>query len=217
MKPTFKTARLSMFALPLVVAGGMATAGGLADPVVTPAPAPVAAPVVIASGSDWTGFYAGAQLGYGQLDSDTLDTLDVEVDGATFGAHVGYLADFGSWVLGGELQLDGTNIESSDDAVLNAEIDTVTRGLLRLGYDGGDFLPYITGGIAQARVSGDDPAGAPLDGDDTGSVFGLGAEYRVSPTIRVGAEVLRHQFDDFNDSGIDLEATTAAARVSFQF
>ena len=211
MKPTFKTARSSLFALPLIVAGGMAAAGGLSEPVAAPAPAPIPAPVPVAVGTDWTGFYAGAQLGYGQLDADAIDTAGVDVDGATFGAHAGYLADLGSWVLGGELQLDGTNIESSDSTALDLEVDTITRGLLRVGYDAGDFLPYLTAGIAQARTSG------AVDGSDTGAAYGLGAEYRVSPTIRIGAEVLQHQFDDFDDSGIDVEATTAAARVSFQF
>ena len=46
-------------------------AGGFAEPIATP---PVAAPVIIAApapiSADWTGFYAGAQLGYGQLKTD---------------------------------------------------------------------------------------------------------------------------------------------------
>ncbi len=209
MKPTLKTTRVSLFALPLAIFGGVATAGGLAEPVAAPAPAPILAPAPVPVGSDWTGFYAGGQLGYGQVEADELDG---DTDGATYGVHAGYLYDLGSVVLGGELDLDGTNIENDTDGV--AELDTVTRAKLRLGYDAGDWLPYVTAGIAQARVSSDVDA---IDGDDTGGFGGLGVEYRLSDSLRIGGEVLRHQFDDFNDSGIDLEATTASARVSFQF
>lgn len=207
MKSTYKTARSSMIALPLVLIGGIASAGGLAEPVETPAPAPIpAAPAPVMMGSDWTGFYAGGQLGYGIVESDAL-TDDGE--DLTYGAHAGYLYDFGQWVLGGELDIDGTEIEQD-----GVEVDTVTRAKLRAGYDAGDWLPYITGGIAQLRTSSANPA---FDGDDTGAFGGLGLEYRVSPSIRVGGEVLRHQFEDYNGSGSDIDATTASARVSFQF
>ncbi|WP_342075887.1 outer membrane beta-barrel protein [Yoonia sp. SS1-5] len=206
MKPTFTAARASMFALPFAIFGGVATAGGLAEPIATPAPAPVVpvAPVPVAG--DWTGFYAGAQLGYGELDSDALDD---DTNGAVYGAHAGYLYDLGSVVLGGELDLDGTNIEDEDADVA---LDTVTRAKLRVGYDAGAFMPYFTGGIAQARTSG------AVDGDGTGGFAGLGLEYRISDSLRVGGEVLQHQFEDFNDvDGLDIDATTATARVSFQF
>ncbi len=205
MKNTFKIARTSMLAAPLALAAGMVSAGGLAEPVEAPAPV-VVAPAPVMMSSDWTGFYAGGQLGYGRVEADAL-TEDAE--DLTYGIHAGYLYDFGSWVLGGELDLDGTEI--SQDGV---DVDTITRAKLRLGYDAGDFLPYVTGGVAQLRTSSDDDA---FDGDDTGGFAGLGLEYRVSPSIRVGGEVLQHQFEDYNDSGEDIDATTIAARVSFQF
>lgn len=206
MKTVFKIARTSMLVAPLALAAGMVSAGGLSEPVATPAPAPAPiAPAPVMMGSDWTGFYAGGQLGYGQLDSDALTE---DPDGLTYGAHAGYLYDLGSWVLGGELDLDGTEIE---DETADVALDTVTRAKLRVGYDAGNWMPYLTGGIAQARTSG------AVDGTDTGAFGGLGLDYRVSNSIRVGGEVLQHQFEDFDDTGIDIDATTVAARVSFQF
>ncbi len=207
MKTTFKTVRTSMLAAPLAVIAGMASAGGLSEPVEAPAPIPIA-PAPVMTGSDWTGFYAGAQLGYGQLDADEL-TDDPE--GLIFGGHAGYLYDFGQWVIGGELDIDGTDIEDEDVGV---EVDTITRAKLRVGYDAGNWLPYVTGGIAQVRTSSDTDA---FDTDDTGPFAGLGVEYRLSPSIRVGGEVLQHQFEDYDDTGVDIDATTATARVSFQF
>ena len=209
MKTTFKIARTSMLAAPLAVVAGMASAGGLSDPVVAPAPVPIApAPVPVMTGSDWSGFYAGGQIGYGQLDADALTE---DPAGLTYGAHAGYLYDFGQWVVGGELDIDGTEIE---DETADVALDTVTRAKLRLGYDAGSWLPYVTGGIAQARTSSDADA---FDTDDSGAFGGVGVEYRISPSLRVGGEVLQHQFEDFNDTGVDIDATTASARVSFQF
>lgn len=205
MNTSFKIVRTSIIAAPLALAAGMVSAGGLAEPIETPAPAPVVAPAPMMSGSDWTGFYAGGQVGYGKLDSAGLPE---DPDGLTYGAHAGYLFDMGSWVLGGELDIDGTDIE---DTTAGVAVDAITRAKLRVGYDAGNWLPYVTAGVAQARVSGG------LDATDTGGFAGLGAEYRVSDSVRVGAEVLQHQFDDFDGSGFDIDATTAAARVSFQF
>ena len=185
---------------------GTAQAGGLSEPVVAVAPAPV--PVIAAPtpvGNDWTGFYAGAQLGYGQLSSDALEDEPSDI---TYGVHAGYLYDLGSFVLGGELEYDVTDIvdEGSDIA-----LDSVLRAKVRAGYDAGNFLPYVTAGVAQATTSG------ALEAEDTGAFAGLGVDYQVNPNARVGVEVLHHQFDDFDDSGADIDATTASLRVSFSF
>ncbi len=197
---------LMVIAVPAMMAAGMAQAGGLADPVVQPAPAP--APVMAAPvnyGNDWTGFYAGGQLGYGQLSSEALSS---EPDGVLYGVHAGYLYDLGSWVIGGEIDYDLTNIEEETD---NIALDSVARGKVRLGYDAGLWMPYLTGGVAQATTSGD------LDASDNGAFGGVGVDYMLSDTIRVGAEILQHKFENYNDIGEDINATTASARVSFQF
>ena len=198
--------RAILAALPASALAGAAFAGGLSEPV-NPAPIAVPAPVVAAPvGNDWSGFYAGGQLGYGSFDGETLDEA---VDGATYGVHAGYQYDFGSLVLGAEVDYDATNIE---DEAQSTEIDSIARAKLRVGYDAGSFMPYLTGGIAEATVSDGTDAIS-----DTGAFGGLGVDYMFSDNIRVGAEVLQHNFDDFNDGGADFDATTAAARISFQF
>ncbi|WP_108814993.1 outer membrane protein [Loktanella sp. Alg231-35] len=206
MKTTSTLIRTSMLAAPLAMAAGMASAGGMAEPVIAPAPAPapVMAPAPVRMGSDWTGFYAGGQIGYGQLDSDALAD---DTDGLTYGVHAGYLYDLGTIVLGAELDVDGTEIE--DDAA-DIALDSVARAKLRVGYDAGVWMPYLTAGVARATTSG------ALDETDDGSFAGLGLDYQVSNNIRVGGEVLQHQFDDFGGAA-DIDATTASARVSFSF
>lgn len=211
MKKTMYLGRTTAIALPLIMAGSFATAGGLAEPVETVAPTPVVTPAPAPMmGSDWTGFYAGAQLGYGQLDPSLTGTDPAEPDGAVYGVHAGYMYDLGSIVLGAELDYDATNIEFDTPA---SELESVARAKLRVGYDAGAFLPYLTAGAARATTSG-----APLDGDTDGTFAGLGLAYKVSDSIMVGGEVLQHQFDDVADAGItDVDATTATARVSFKF
>ncbi|MEY1555640.1 outer membrane protein [Yoonia sp. R2331] len=193
------SAALGFFAAPAI-------AGGITEPVMAPPPAPVAvAPAPVYTGGNWTGFYAGANLGYGQLNADGFsdDTEDY-----TYGVHAGYLYDLGSFVLGGELEYDATEIT---DAATGINLDGVARAKVRAGYDAGQWLPYVTAGAAQAYSSG------ALEADDTGYFAGLGVDYQVAPNIRLGAEVLQHQFDDFNGGGTDIEATTASVRVGFTF
>lgn len=219
MKPTFKAVRTSMLAAPLVVVAGMASAGGLSEPVETPAPVPVAPVPVAPVGTDWTGFYAGAQLGFGELEADLggADALSDDESGLLFGAHAGYLYDFGNIVLGGELDIDGSNIEPELDAAIaddTFELDAVTRAKVLLGYDAGRFLPYVTGGVAQARTSSSVDA---VDGDDDGTFAGLGVKYLLSDTFMIGGEVLQHQFDDYITDDLDVEALTGTIRASFRF
>lgn len=184
-----------------------ALAGGLNDPAPMPAPAPVPAPAPMPVSADWTGFYAGGSLGYADVTGST--TLGDDVNGLTFGAHAGYDYDFGSIVLGGELDLSGADIT---DDVSGLEVDSVARLKLRAGYDAGDFLPYFTAGAAHLTTSG------AIDDSDTGYFYGIGGDYRVGGgNMRIGAELLQHRFEDYAGSGIDVDATSLGARVSFEF
>ncbi|WP_333715108.1 outer membrane protein [Yoonia sp.] len=207
LSKTFKRGLMTA-AVPALMLGGMAQAGGLAETIVEPAPMPApVAPAPIAMGADWTGFYAGGQLGYGNLQSDAFSE---DATGALYGVHAGYLYDFGSVVAGAEVDYDLSNIEAASEGTIT--LDSVARAKLRLGYDAGAFMPYLVGGVALATT------GDALDGEGTGTFGGLGIDYQFSPTIRIGAEVLQHQFEDFDDiDGLDIDATTASARVSFQF
>lgn len=71
-------------------------------------------------------------------------------------------------------------------------------------------MPYVTAGIADLDVDG-------LNLTYTGDLYGLGMDYKYSESSRIGGEVLQHEFDDFGGSGLNIDATTAALPVSFDF
>ncbi|RYH03465.1 porin family protein [Salipiger sp. IMCC34102] len=183
----------------LIGTAGIAHAGSLADAVATPAPQPVApAPVVL--DPSWTGFYAGGQIVTGDVE---VGDADADADG--FGVHAGYLYDLGTVVVGGEIDYDDLDVDGFDDA-------SVARLKGIAGYNAGSFLPYVTAGVAQLDVdNGVDSV------DDTGAFYGLGLAYAANENIRVSGEYLEHQFDDFNDGGADVDASTVSLRVSFAF
>lgn len=142
-----------------------ALAGNLDEPLVPQSPIPMAPPIMVNTGGDWTGFYAGGSLGYADASDDTAA---FDADGVTYGLHGGYDYDVGTVVIGAELEISGFDVVDGANS-----IDTVTRAKLRAAYDAGAFMPYVTAGIADLDVDG-------LNLSDTGAVYGLGMDYKYS-------------------------------------
>lgn len=187
---------------------GFGTAALAGSATFEPAPAPVvAAPApapIIATGTDWTGAYAGFQLGYGDVDATGGSTASG--DGLLYGVHAGYNYDFGQFVLGGELDYDFADISLSGGA---GDIDSTARAKVRAGYDLGNTLLYVAGGFVQANTS--------ALGDDDGYFYGVGADYRFNQNWTVGGELLAHKFDDFNSTGTDIDVNTFKVKASYNF
>lgn len=197
MKSPALAALAALLATP-ALAGNVATPPP--EPVIT-APAPVA-PLAPAS-PNWTGFYAGGQLGYAWVDTDLAG---VDGDDILGGLVAGYDYDFGNWVLGGGLDYDFADISLSGTT---ASIEQVFRAKLRGGYKLGQGLVYGTGGYAWADTDS--------IGDGDGWFLGAGYEHRISDSFSVGGEVLYHQFDNFGNVNTDVDATTAQVRATFRF
>ncbi|MBF9032350.1 outer membrane beta-barrel protein [Rhodobacterales bacterium HKCCE3408] len=183
-----------------------AMAGGMNAPApempVTVAPAPVS------PSYDWTGFYVGGQLGFGDVNTD--GAANVDGDGVLGGVHAGYNWDFGNVVLGAEVDYDTSDIELDGGA---GTIDDVARARLRAGYDfGNGVLAYgaLGGAYAGATIGG-------VEQEDTGWLAGAGVAYDMGNNWVVGGDVTYHQFDDFDGTGVDVDVTTATARVSYRF
>lgn len=151
---------------------------------------------------DWTGAYGGVQ--FGALGGDVSGSSDGDGSGGIVGFHAGYDVDFGTFVLGAEVDLDFGRIDFGDAA----EVDAVARLKLRAGADLGRTFVYGTAGVARAETS---------LGSGDGGFAGVGAGRRVGDRMTVGGEVLYQEFEDLDGSGADLGATTATARVTFSF
>ncbi|WP_116598634.1 outer membrane protein [Primorskyibacter marinus] len=172
-------------------------------------PEPVA-PVAVAAPAplyDWTGPSVGAQLGFGDI--ETEDAGGAEGDGGLYGLRAYYDYDFGNYVVGGGIQYDESDIDIDGAATL----DKVFRAGLRAGVDLNRTFLYGTGGYAKAFTEDD----AVSLGDSNGYFVGLGAEHFLTEKVTVGGEILYHQFDDFDISDVEANATTANVSVNYRF
>ncbi|WP_342070618.1 outer membrane protein [Yoonia algicola] len=189
-------------------------AGGLSDPII-PAPLP---PALVEVPFDW---YIGLQAGIGSGDVTpelvTTDFPAVDMEGPFYGLHAGVQRSFGAFTAGIELDYNTSNVDLEDSGTdVVVEVDTLAHLKLRAGGNLGPAFVYGTAGLAYADLV-IEPLGAPLDLTDTAPFYGLGADVMVSQSISVGGEVLVHSFEDMDDSGVDVEFTTAMLRVSFHF
>ena len=172
--------------------------------------APAAAQSVPASSTpfNWSGLYFGVSGGYGWGDNDytyesstiitkalKIPAVGVDMDGGAVGGGVGYNWQTGAWVFGVEGDISYANITGSalkndvftppcTEQGCTAEVNWFGTGRLRLGYAAGNWLPYLTGGIAFGGVKGTADLGA------CGMVtFCRFDETRVGYTVGGGTEV----------------------------
>lgn len=188
----------------LLAAAAPALAGGTAP---TPTQTPVQI-VPVAAGTDWTGAYAGLQ--FDLLDGEA--TIGGGLGGQAFGLFGGYRHDFGSFVLGGEIDYMVGEV-SPDLGGPSLDVDSLLRLGLEAGYDAGPALIYGTLGFARMEVS---VAGFSLDAD--GMFYGIGVDYALSERVTLGAELLRHRFENFGGApGNDLDATSFGINIAYRF
>ena len=200
--------KLALAALVSAVAAPAAFAGNVAAPVIEPAPAPVTYVAPIAS--PWTGFYGGAQVGYGDFSAGRGWG---DSDGAVYGLHAGYNYGFtNGWVLGGELTYDFSDVSGT-----NADRSSIDQGdsyaaKLKVGYAPANWLFYGTAGWSRTEFTvGRD------DYKDNGWVAGVGADYLYDTNWVVGVEALYHDYSDFDGSRVDIDGYTLKAKLSYNF
>jgi len=212
---------------------GLAGAALAADPILPP-PADIYIPE--AGGVDWSGFYIGANVGYGwgtvEYDSFAVDDDEYDVDGWLFGVQAGANAQFDSIVVGIEGDIAWSGL-SGTDVIDAGPIDYVERDINwigtvrgRLGFAAENFLIYGTAGVAFADSTA---TLVDFDGDDysedsnvhTGWVAGVGAEVLVTDSMSLKAEYLYHSFGseeyDYDISSGDTSFDVQTVKVGLNF
>jgi outer membrane immunogenic protein len=162
------------------------------------------APPMIAAVYDWSGFYIGANGGYGSSrkcwDFVTPAGAFVAAEGChdstggTAGGQIGYRWQSASWVFGLEAQgnwadLSGGNISTAFPAYTNrTKIDAFGLFTGQIGYAWNNTLLYVKGGagLTSDRYSsvttvGNILAANTVDGTRWGGTVGVGLEYGFTP------------------------------------
>jgi outer membrane immunogenic protein len=162
------------------------------------------APPMVAAVYDWTGFYIGANGGWGSSrNSWDLAGFGAEgshdATGGTVGGQVGYRWQAGTSVFGLEAQgnwadFSGSNVSIVDPRFRNhTNVDAFGLFTGQVGYAVNNVLLYVKGGAAVTANSYRSTFGgvtAGITGDDTrwGGTIGAGLEYAFAPNWSVGVE-----------------------------
>mgnify|MGYP003383512265 CR=1 FL=1 len=190
---------------------GLVTAASAADMAARPytkAPAPM-----VAAMYDWSGFYIGANGGWGSSRKcwDIINDAGVilvppgfegchDATGATFGGQIGYRWQMSSWVFGLEAQgnwadFKGSNVNLFFPGVLDeSKIDAFGLFTAQIGYAWNNVLVYVKGGAAVTRdkyATYNIPTGLANDyasENRWGGVVGVGLEYGFAPNWSLAFE-----------------------------
>jgi outer membrane immunogenic protein len=215
--------RMKALLLSAALVGGSSSFASAADlPVAEPAP--IAVP-----GFSWTGFYVGAQAGYGwgktKADVPLLGGLNFKPKGGVFGAFAGYKVqlDNSPLVLGVETDFnyadqDGKRTLFSVPGLLSLTGDSkvrwtgATRARVGVAFD--RVLVYGTAGVAYARRTAEAGLNVPVIGltatvKDTkwsvGWTVGGGVEYAVTDNILARVD---YRYSDFGKDRFRLGPAT---------
>ncbi|MBS7545807.1 outer membrane protein [Ancylobacter oerskovii] len=205
-------------ALAALMVAAPAFAADIAQPY--PTKAPVVAPVPVFS---WTGFYLGANAGYGWGSGNGYaETLGLDPDGWLGGGQVGFNYQLGNnVVIGVEADLQGTGIKDTAYGY-ESKLDYFGTVRARVGYAFDTVLPYVTGGFAYGKSKINDQV---LDWNEsstqTGWTIGAGVEYAFLPNWTVKAEYLYVDLGDdyYNNLGAKagLDLNVARVGVNYKF
>jgi len=189
-----------------LVAIGTVTPASAAD--LAARPYTKAPPPMLAAIYDWSGFYIGANGGWGH-ERRCFDSRDItgvfisegchDANGGVVGGQIGYRWQAGGWVFGLEAQGDWANIRGDNVSLLfpgfvnRSRMDAFGLFTGQIGYAWNNALFYVKGGAAVVDDRNDILFGGAVvatSNSDTrwGATVGVGFEYGFAPNWSVGIE-----------------------------
>lgn len=184
-----------------------------------------------AQGSDWTGAYGGLVASFNTGTNNYMTRIEMTLiegpfylEGKTLGAFGGYLWGTGKIVYGAEAEVSVGKVyevEQSDgysyEDRYQYERFYDLKG--RFGYIVDDFLIYGTLGVSRALYKSD-IGEYENHTNSTGTLYGLGVDYKFSDRYFGGVELLRRNFDFYDaGQGLDIpgQINTLTLRVGMAF
>jgi outer membrane immunogenic protein len=168
------------------------------------------APPMIAAIYDWSGFYIGANGGWGSSHNCWDFTTPAgafvaaegchDATGGVAGGQIGYRWQSGTWVFGLEAQGDWADLKGSNASLAfpgftnQSKIDAFGLFTGQIGYAANNVLFYVKGGAAvtdsKYRINTAGGALFASTGDDTnwGGTVGVGLEYAFAPNWSAAVE-----------------------------
>lgn len=188
------------------IAGGISKSGAPSEePIIVPKQAQMAR-----ARFDWTGPYAGAAVGFGQMDLDTFGNRS----SAMAGLFAGYRQDMGNFVIGGEVMIaptafgsatlpGGDEVRAGASLLLTAGVP-LTQSARTLGYVavGPTFLR--TNGVGGSETS-------------TGASVGLGIDHMLTEQWMLRAGVTYTIVDNLGAADLDTRTVSAGLGLGFKF
>ncbi|MBL1434747.1 MAG: porin family protein [Rhodobacteraceae bacterium] len=138
------------------------------------------------AGTDWSGFYGGANVGFASGNIANGNASDDLADNTLFGVFAGYNMQRGNMVFGGEIDYAITPVEFANFSVT---LDEIVDAKARVGYAFGNALVYGVLGYSFANLN-ELADHASLSGVS----FGAGVDYKIGSRYFVGAEYLARSF-----------------------
>lgn len=217
---------MKKYLLASVAALGLIAAGAASAADLPSRKGPVAAPVYMPPAFTWTGFYVGANAGYGWGNVNANGFANVgDLDGFVGGGQVGYNYQMGQFVVGAEADFQGADLSSGSNlGLVNVKTEYFGTVRARVGVAFDRFMPYITGGWAYGNVKTSIPAlGFSSDRTHTGGyAVGGGLEYAFTNNLIAGVEYLYVDLGEKNILGaagtkVGTDFSVVRARLSYKF
>ena len=126
------------------------------------------------------------------------------------GVNAGWLGQTDAWVYGVEGEYDWGDEDLTDLGLLKAKV----------GYATGPALVYAVAGGAYGQadiVPKNSTTGNTKGYNDWAWMIGAGLDYMVTDNVFVGGEVDYMDWDEFDDSNVDVDGTLATVRIGYNF